>query len=122
MVLILDSDLELDLDKPLKLVEKIIKDNDGKVVKTDTWGKRRLAYPINKKDFGIYVYMDLQVPPTNVAGIENTLNITKEVVRYIITNPVPEVIFPGKERPGDDDDRKPKKEVASKKASENKED
>lgn len=104
LVVLIDSDLELDLDKPLKKVEKIIKDNGGKVVKTDVWGKRKLAYPINKKDFAIYVYMDIQLEPSEVSEIESNLNIAKEVVRYIITNPVPEVVFPGRE-PKEDDEK-----------------
>lgn len=117
LVVLIDSDLELDLDKPLKKVEKILTDNGGKVVKSDTWGKRKLAYPINKKDFAIYVYMDVQLPPENISAIENTMNITKEVVRYIVTNPVPDVVFPGRE-PKEDDGEKEKESKDSKESEE----
>jgi len=120
LMVIIDPDLEMDIDKPLKKVEDIIKDNGGKVAKKDVWGKKRLAYQINKHDFGVYVLMNIEVPPVSVGKIENTLNITKEVMRYIITNPVPEVVFPGRpERAAEEESKKedeaPKKKAASKK-------
>lgn len=122
LVVIIDSDLELDLDKPLKKIEGIIKDNAGKITKSDTWGKRKLAYPINKKDFGVYVFMNIQLPPENVNKVEGLLNITKEVIRYIVTNPVPEVVFPGRSENGEDagpgSKDKAEKKPAVKKSSE----
>ena len=44
------------LDKYLEIVRK----ENGSVEKVDIWGKRRLEYPINKKDEGIYVVLDLK--------------------------------------------------------------
>ena len=46
LTVLLHPDLEIDLEKPLKKVEKIITDNGGKITKKDEWGKKRLAYPI----------------------------------------------------------------------------
>ena len=48
-------DLEADLDKVGKKVEKIFTDNGGKIVSQDNWGKRKLAYPINKIEHAVYV-------------------------------------------------------------------
>jgi small subunit ribosomal protein S6 len=80
-------DLEIDLDKAENRVKKIVEDNGGKISKTDNWGKRKLAYPINKQDFAVYVFYTAEVPGGNVAKIEQTLNITDEVIRFLITRP-----------------------------------
>jgi len=120
LVVVFDPDLEIDLNKPLKKVEAIITDAKGKVTKTDTWGKRKLAYTIKGNDFGMYVFINIQLPPESVSKVEATLNITKEVMRYIITNPVPEVVFPG--RPEGSDGRDDKDKEAPKKKTSDKED
>ena len=80
-------DLEIDLEKAESRVTKIIADNGGKITKTDNWGKRKLVYPIKKQDFAVYVFYSAQMPAENVARIEQTFNITDEIVRFLITKP-----------------------------------
>lgn len=91
VVVLLHPDLEIDLDKPLKKVEEIIKEQKGKITKSDVWGKRKLAYPINKEDFAVYVYYELTLPPENVRKLETSFNIADEVIRYLVSHPVPVV-------------------------------
>lgn len=80
-------DLEIDLDKAEKRVTKIFTDNGGKVNKTDNWGKRKLAYPIKKNESAVYVFYTLELPPEGVQKVETTLNITDEVIRFLIVRP-----------------------------------
>lgn len=80
-------DLEIDLEKATGKIEKIIADNKGKIVKTDSWGKRKLAYPIVKQDFAVYVFYTVDIPAENVAKIEQVFNITDEIIRFLITKP-----------------------------------
>jgi len=80
-------DLEIDLEKAENRVSKIIADNGGKITKTDNWGKRKLAYPIKKQEFAVYVFYTVELPGESVAKIEQTLNITGEVIRFLITRP-----------------------------------
>lgn len=80
-------DLEIDLDKAENRVKKIITDNGGKINKTENWGKRKLAYPIKKQDFAVYVFYAADIPGENVAKIEQTFNITDEIIRFLITKP-----------------------------------
>lgn len=80
-------DLEVDLTKAEEKVTKIFSDNGGKVVTTDNWGKRRLAYTIKKQDFAVYVFYTVEMPGEGVKKVESTLNITDEVLRYLITKP-----------------------------------
>jgi small subunit ribosomal protein S6 len=80
-------DLEIDLDKATGHVEKLFTDNGGKVVNADNWGKRKLAYPIRKSEYAVYVFYTLDLPAESVRKIEATLNISDEVIRFLITRP-----------------------------------
>lgn len=80
-------DLEVDLEKATSRVEKILADNGGKVVAEDNWGKRKLAYAIKKCESAIYVVYTVELPAESVRKVESTLNITDEVIRFLITRP-----------------------------------
>ena len=80
-------DLEIDLEKATSRVEKIFADNGGKVTNVDNWGKRKLAYPIKKNESAVYVIYTVDFPAENVRKVESTLNITDEVIRFLITKP-----------------------------------
>jgi len=80
-------DLEIDLGKATAKVEKIFTDNGGGVVKFDNWGKRKLAYPIKKNESAVYVIYTLELPAETVRKVESVLNITDEVIRFLITRP-----------------------------------
>jgi small subunit ribosomal protein S6 len=80
-------DLEIDLEKATSKIEKILADNKAKILKTDNWGKRKLAYPIAKQDFAVYVFYTLEMPGASVAKVEQTFNITDEIIRFLITKP-----------------------------------
>ncbi|QFQ03401.1 30S ribosomal protein S6 [Corynebacterium urogenitale] len=65
------------LDKFLDIVRK----ENGKVEKVDVWGKRRLEYPIQKKEEGIYVVLDLNCEPATVQELDRVLNINDTILR-----------------------------------------
>lgn len=97
LVVLLHPDLEIDLEKPLTKVRSIITDNGGEIVKEDNWGKRKLAYRINKEEFAVYIYMEASLPTEAVRKIQSTLNITDEVLRYLLTAVDPRAIAAAKE-------------------------
>ena len=80
-------DLEIDMEKTSAKVEKIITDAGGNITKTDNWGKRKLAYPIRKQDFAVYVFYTVDMPADGVRKVEQTFNITDEIIRFLITRP-----------------------------------
>lgn len=84
LVVLLHPDLEIDLDTPIAKIEKLIAAAGGKVTKKDTWGKKRLAYPVKKQQFGLYVYFEIDLPTTGVRELESQLLITEEVIRFLI--------------------------------------
>ena len=87
IAILYDPDLEIDLEKATSRVEKIFSDNGGKIANTDNWGKRKLAYPIKKHETAVYVFYTVELPAENVRKVEQTLNITDEVIRFLITLP-----------------------------------
>lgn len=87
VAVLFDPGLEVDLDKATSRIEKILANNGGKVVATDNWGKRKLAYTIKKQESAIYVFYTVELPGESVAKVEATLNITDEVLRFLITRP-----------------------------------
>lgn len=80
-------DLEVDLTKAEARVTKIVTDNGGKVISTDNWGKRKLAYTIKGNEHAVYVFYTVELPSQGVLKVESTLNITDEVIRFLITRP-----------------------------------
>ena len=64
--------------------EALIANNGGNVVKTDRWGKRRLAYEIQDQPEGYYVLMNFESPTAAVAELDRVMKITDEILRHMI--------------------------------------
>ena len=62
---------------------KIIEDNGGKVVKTETWGLRSIAYRIAKNRKAHYVALDVDSPPAAIAELERQSNINEDIIRFL---------------------------------------
>jgi ribosomal protein S6 len=84
LTVLIRPDLESDIEAPISKVRDIVKKAGGEIKKEDNWGKKKLAYKIRKEDFAIYVYMDIVLPADAPLKISNTLNITEEVLRYLL--------------------------------------
>ncbi len=84
LTVLIHPDLEADLETPLAKVRDIVKNAGGEIIKEDNWGKKKLAYRIKKEDFAVYVYFDVALPADAPLKISNTLNITEEVIRYLL--------------------------------------
>ncbi len=84
LTVLIHPDLETDLDKALGKVKSLVTDNGGEIIKEDNWGKKKLAYQIRREDFAIYVYFEVNLPADAPLKISNTLNITDEVLRYLL--------------------------------------
>ena len=71
------------VDQLAEMATKIIEDNGGKVVKTETWGLRSLAYRVAKNRKAHYVMLDVDAPTGVVAELERQLNINEDIVRFM---------------------------------------
>jgi|YelNatPaOPRAMG01_1025707.scaffolds.fasta_scaffold107944_3 small subunit ribosomal protein S6 len=62
---------------------QIITGQQGTIIKTENWGKRRLAYDIEKQSKGTYVLVDFYGPGTMIREIERNLKIDDKILRYL---------------------------------------
>ena len=72
----------------------------GQIVKVAPWGRRRLAYPIDRHREGSYHIILFEAPSDSIVELEHTLLITEEVLRHLVTR----VERPSKSRNGDGTD------------------
>jgi small subunit ribosomal protein S6 len=72
----------------------------GQIVKVAPWGRRRLAYPIDRHREGSYHIILFEAPSDSIVELEHTLLITEEVLRHLVTR----VERPAKSTRGDDID------------------
>ncbi len=67
-----------------KKVNDLITRFGGEVESEDDWGKKRLAYEIQKENDGIYKFIKFNAPSSAPAEIESRLRILEDVLRYLI--------------------------------------
>jgi len=84
LTVLIHPDLEADVETPLAKVREIVTSAGGTITREDNWGKKKLAYAIKREEFAVYVYMDVELPADAPLKISNTLNITDEVIRYLL--------------------------------------
>ena len=71
------------VDALAEAATKIVEDHGGKVVKTETWGLRSIAYRIAKNRKAHYVMLEIDAPGDTVAELERQTSINEDVIRYM---------------------------------------
>ncbi|MGB9668225.1 MAG: 30S ribosomal protein S6 [Thermosulfidibacteraceae bacterium] len=83
-MVVFDPDLsEEDFNKAIGWVKGIIERNNAQLLKVDLWGKRKLAYEINKKREGVYVLFYFRSNPEFIEELERNYRINSNVMRYL---------------------------------------
>ena len=72
-----------DLSKLNSQIEHIVTDRGGKITKVDNWGRRKLAYRIEKFDEGIYTFVYVEGTGQEISEIERRLRVTDFVIRHL---------------------------------------
>jgi small subunit ribosomal protein S6 len=67
----------------VKKFEDLIAANSGKVVSSEVWGLKKLAYPIQKKTTGFYFLLDYEIEGATIAKIETELKRDERVMRFL---------------------------------------
>jgi small subunit ribosomal protein S6 len=71
------------VDALAETATKIVEDNAGKVVKTESWGLRSIAYRIAKNRKAHYVMLEIDAPAGVVAELERQTQINEDIIRYM---------------------------------------
>ncbi|MEG0644626.1 MAG: 30S ribosomal protein S6 [Cetobacterium sp.] len=84
MFIINPTILEEGRETVIAKVNNILTTAGATILKSEKWGERKLAYPIDKKKTGFYVLTTLEMDGTKLTEVESKLNITEEVMRYMV--------------------------------------
>ena len=89
-VIIFDSSLEdPQVQEKLQRLTGLVAPGGGESVKVDVWGKRKLAYPIDKKEQGIYAVMRYETEPTALTEFERVMRLDEQVLRQLtVVDPI----------------------------------
>jgi len=88
VMVILDPELEEKTVSPsLETFLNVVRQDGGKVNKVDIWGRRRLAFEINKKTEGIYAILDITSSAFAVSELDRQLNLNESVMRTKVVRP-----------------------------------
>ena len=88
VMVILDPDLEERTVQPsLDTYLNVVRKDGGSVENIDIWGRRRLAYEIDKNAEGIYAVVTLQAEPATVKELDRQLTLNESVLRTKVIRP-----------------------------------
>lgn len=88
LMVILDPDLEERTVAPsLDTYLNVVRNDGGTVENIDIWGRRRLAYEIDKNAEGIYAVVTLQAEPATVKELDRQLTLNESVLRTKVIRP-----------------------------------
>ncbi len=82
---ILNAELDEEgIDAAVTRFEDVVKGDGGEIVKTERWGKRKLAYEVNDKIEGYYVLMYFKSPSSAAQELERLLKINDDILRHLL--------------------------------------
>jgi small subunit ribosomal protein S6 len=81
-----------EVEQTVAAVSAAVQQDGGEVLAVDTWGRRRLAYPIRHHFDGTYVHAKLRIEPDQASRLERSLNIREDVLRHLLTRGIVEGI------------------------------
>jgi small subunit ribosomal protein S6 len=88
MMVILDPNLDERAVQPqIDQFLGVVRNDGGSIEKVDVWGKRRLAYEIDKKAEGIYAVIDLNAQPETVKELDRQLGLSEAILRTKVLRP-----------------------------------
>jgi len=75
---------EADLEKVIGRVEDVVKSNEGTIVESQVWGKKRLAYEVKGHTEGIYVKINFDALPIVVEKLQDHFRLNEDVIRDLV--------------------------------------
>ncbi|MBA3826242.1 MAG: 30S ribosomal protein S6 [Ktedonobacterales bacterium] len=84
--LVINPDLsEEQIEAQVLRVGQTIEGRGGQIVHLDRWGRRRMAYPIQRHRDGYYAFFDVQLDSAEVRGVETVLRVQESIMRSLLT-------------------------------------
>ncbi len=84
-MMVISPDVETEaVSTTVDRVQQFIMERGGQVTNVDNWGRRRLAYPINRFTEANYVVTQFRLEPLKVRDLENNLQLSEDVIRHLV--------------------------------------
>jgi small subunit ribosomal protein S6 len=81
---IIDPDtVEEDVTRLNESLQHVVTDQGGTITKTENMGRRNLAYPINRKNDGVYMLFEIEGSGREIAELERRMRVNDQVIRYM---------------------------------------
>src|SRR5262249_20346338 len=65
-------------------ISSLVTQRGGTIDNVDNWGRKRLAYPVGRYRYGVYVLPRMPLPPNAAVEIERALKLTETVTRHLL--------------------------------------
>jgi len=75
-----DEEIKAAVDK----ISELIKNSDGEVHKADNWGRRKLAYALNKQKMGVYIFYLFKAPSATIGKLEGYFKVFDPVLKFMV--------------------------------------
>lgn len=86
LVLVVDPEVgDEGLPGTVDRVSAFIQERGGEIKNVDQWGRRRLAYPIKRRQEGYYVITHFSLDPQAIRALEGSLELAEDVLRHLVT-------------------------------------
>lgn len=84
-IVILNAALQDDeASAAMNKIKELVAASGGEVVKTDVWGRRKLAYEIKKQNKGLYVMFVLKTPASTIKKLEDFYKVFDPIIKYMV--------------------------------------
>jgi small subunit ribosomal protein S6 len=74
---------EEQIEATIKRIEEIIRTNGGEIVDVEKWGRKRLAYAVNKTKSGYYAIIRFKAPSELISKLERMYQLDEYIFRYL---------------------------------------
>ena len=83
LVVVISPDVP-DVEATVNHFQQFILDRGGEVQQVDRWGRRKLAYPIQRYLEGDYVVTKFRLEPSRIRDLEDSLRLSEDVIRHLV--------------------------------------
>lgn len=84
-VMILDANIDDNaVNETIERVKNVIVSKGGEIFKTDNWGRRKLAYELNKHQKGNYVLLFFKSPPETILELEKLGKVVDSIIKFMV--------------------------------------
>jgi len=84
VVFIVPTLSEEEVQEAVKKISSVITENGGEILKVDNWGKRKLAYKLNKQNMGYYVLFLFKAPSSAIKKMEDFYRVYDPVFKFMV--------------------------------------